>query len=146
MMKQEKLVISGRTDSGCRQRLSGNMLAEPGQQLHTTSETMESDLALAGWYGLHFGSTTHTVGGKLPNAWGIYDMQGNVWEWCNDWKDSYSSGNATNPKGAQTGFSRVLRGGSWGGNADYCRSAYRGSHSPDERLHNIGFRVFRCAQ
>ena len=106
----------------------------------------ENDLALAGWYSSNSSSKTHLVGGKTPNAWGLYDMHGNVWEWCNDWNWSYSSGNASNPTGVQTGSYRVYRGGSWLNNAEDCRSACRYYFTPDSRGSKVGFRVVRHAQ
>ena len=66
------------------------------------------------WYYGNSGSTTHAAGTKIPNELGIYDMSGNVWEWCGDWYGSYSSGSQTNPTGASSGTYRVLRGGGWG--------------------------------
>ena len=93
------------------------------------------------WYGDNSGSKTHVVGIKQPNELGIYDMSGNVWEWCQDWKGSYSSSSQVNPTGANSGYYRVSRGGSWGFNAWYCRSSYRRSIAPDCRSSLLGLRL-----
>ncbi|MFC1528933.1 formylglycine-generating enzyme family protein [Candidatus Latescibacterota bacterium] len=106
----------------------------------------ESDLARAGWYDGNSSSKTHPVGQKEPNAWGLYDMHGNVWERCNDWYDIeyYSKSPTQNPTGAQTGSSRVRRGGSWDDDAYFCRSASRsGSLGPGYGYTHVGFRVVR---
>ncbi|MBT3192574.1 MAG: SUMF1/EgtB/PvdO family nonheme iron enzyme [Verrucomicrobia bacterium] len=84
---------------------------------------------------------TVQVGSFKPNAWGLYDMHGNVWEWCQDWYGDYPSGGATDPRGASSGSGRVLRGGSWYVYARDCRSASRVGSAPSVRGFVIGFRV-----
>jgi len=95
------------------------------------------------WYNGNSGSKTHTVGTKPPNELGIYDMSGNVWEWCADWYDKnyYASSPSNNPQGPSSGTSRVLRGGCWVNNVYGCRSAYRSWYNPDVRYNSVGFRV-----
>jgi len=91
------------------------------------------------WY---FTDTTHPVGTKQPNAWGLYDMHGNVGEWCRDWDaDHLPGGEVTNPTGPPSGTLRVVRGGSWLFDAESCRSALRWSKPPADRREIVGFRV-----
>ena len=99
-----------------------------------------------GWYDANSSNTTHPVGQKPANAWGLYDMHGNVWEWCWDRFGSYPSGAQTDPIGASSGSICVLRGGGWGNLAQYARSASRISGNPGVRYYNLGFRVARNAQ
>jgi len=86
---------------------------------------------------------THPVARKQPNAWGLYDMHGSVWEWCQDWKGDYPSGSTTDPIGPSSGSYRVVRGGSWGNEAVYCRSANRFGNSPEKGGNDLGFRLVR---
>jgi len=93
------------------------------------------------WYGDNSGGTTHPVGQKLPNPWGLYDMHGNVREWCEDWFDTYVGGIAVDPQGPATGSDHLIRGGTWDNNARDCRSANRDSAPPGNDNDNFGFRV-----
>jgi formylglycine-generating enzyme required for sulfatase activity len=97
-----------------------------------------------GWFG-NSDSSTHPVGEKKPNAWGLYDMHGNVWEWCQDWYSAYPSGSAMDPTGATSGSNRVLRGGGWSTLARFCLSADRGGSTPENRDDYLGFRVLRSS-
>jgi formylglycine-generating enzyme required for sulfatase activity len=83
---------------------------------------------------------TAEVGSYLPNAYGLYDMHGNVWEWCLDWDGTYPE-TVSPPLGAESGSYRVLRGGGWSSQARGCRSAYRNSRRPDNRYNLVGFRA-----
>jgi formylglycine-generating enzyme required for sulfatase activity len=95
------------------------------------------------WYKKNSGETTHHVGKKKPNSLGLYDMSGNVFEWCWDWYDEYESGAQTDPRGASSGIVRVLRGGSWLINAWYLRSAFRDCYTQMSSHYNVGFRLVR---
>jgi len=95
------------------------------------------------WYDGNSGIKTHEVGLKQPNEIGIYDMSGNVYEWCWDWKGDYTSPSQTNPKGPSSGEYRVLRGGCWYSVARNCRVANRGSSMPGFRNSSLGFRLAR---
>lgn len=102
----------------------------------------ELDLGRAAWYDGNSGRKTHSVGLKEPNKFGLYDMHGNVIEWCQDWfdKDYYKNSPGTDPTGPNSGHGRVVRGGSWGNIAWYCRCAFRNTSNP-ENPNFLGFRV-----
>jgi formylglycine-generating enzyme required for sulfatase activity len=92
------------------------------------------------WYGHNSGSKTHEVAQKAPNAWGLYDMLGNVWQWVADWFGNYASGPQSDPSGAASGQYRALRGGSWGGDARYVRGSDRLRLVPGNRVSGFGLR------
>ena len=97
-----------------------------------------SDVA---WFDDNSGSETHPVGSKSPNELGLYDISGNVWEWCSDWYGTYSSSSQMNPTGPSSGSNRVVRGGSWFNDAGNCRSSYRGYGAPHGVYSGLGLRL-----
>ncbi len=103
----------------------------------------DSGLGEHAWYDSNSGYKTHPVGQKRPNAWGLYDMHGNVWEWCQDWYAAYTGGSVTDALGFPSGVYRVYRGGSWGRYPWDCRSARRDFGSPADRSNSQGFRLAR---
>lgn len=100
------------------------------------------------WYSENSDKRTHPVGQKRPNVWGLYDMHGNVWEWCQDryYENYYEQSPRENPQGPSSGTSRLLRGGSWSVNHFGCRSARRGDFPPDSIDRDVGFRVVCVAR
>lgn len=106
-----------------------------GNRLHQTDYFL--------WYDVNSYNKTHTVGQKDPNPWGLYDMHGNVWEWCQDWIAKYPSEDVTDPSGSSSGPLAVLRGGSWSQSLWNCRSAYRLESSIESKDGGRGFRLLR---
>jgi len=105
-----------------------------------------TDLGKYAWYCDNSDLQTHPVGRKRPNAWGLYDMHGNVLEWCLDWHGEYPGGSVSDPQGLSSCSDRVFRGGSWSRWLDWngprlCRSAYRNSYDPEYWYRDIGFRA-----
>jgi formylglycine-generating enzyme required for sulfatase activity len=154
--------FQGQSDSPSRpvERLSWNMVqpfcTQTGLRLPTEAEweyacragtTTErygvlNDIA---WYSQNWTTYgTQPVAGKLPNALGLYDTLGNVWEWCQDWFGAYSLGSVTNPTGPATGTYRTLRDGDWNSPSKYCRASQRvGNYDPNALTYSLGFRVVR---
>lgn len=119
--------------------------ARAGSESAYTFGSETGALGRYAWYKKNAGKETHPVGELTPNAWGLYDMYGNVHEWCQDWFDReyYSRSPSHAPQGPAEGLARSLRGGDWGSEEWYCRSASRSLSSPDRRSNRVGFRLVK---
>jgi formylglycine-generating enzyme required for sulfatase activity len=133
---------AGRLPEGYEYTLPTEAQWEYACRAGTTGDYAGS-LDAMGWYD---GGTTHAVGQNQANAWGLYDMHGNVWEWCLDWYGTYPGGTVTDPTGAPSGSNRVNRGGSWFNSPPSCRSASRGRNTPGYRNFSLGFRLALAPQ
>jgi formylglycine-generating enzyme required for sulfatase activity len=114
----------------------------------TTAYSFGDDVTQLGeyaWYDQNAGNTTHPVGQRKPNAWGLYDMHGNVWEWVQDWYGAYAAATVTDPQGPASGSDHVFRGGGWSISAGPCRAAYRYGAPYGHRLAYLGLRLLRMA-
>ena len=141
----EKLKASGQLPAGREFRLpteaEWEFAARGGNSSQGYQYSGSSTLSSVAWYEDNCYAATHPVKLKRANELGLYDMSGNVKEWCYDWYGNYSSSSQTNPKGPSTGSRRVLRGGSWSSDAQYCRVANRDCSSPDGRSRYGGLRL-----
>jgi formylglycine-generating enzyme required for sulfatase activity len=130
---------AGRLPEGYEYTLPTEAQWEYACRAGTTGE-YAGNLDAMGWYESNSGKTTHEVGGKRANAWGLYDMHGNVWEWCLDWYGDYAGGNVIDPRGASDTI-RVNRGGCWKNQADNCRATNRNINARDSHHNWLGFRL-----
>jgi len=108
-----------------------------------SNDDYAGDLEKLAWYEANSGGKTHPVGRKQPNAWGLYDVHGNVQEWCQDWYDTYSSETVTDPPGPESGSEKVIKGGGWHSLAASCRCASRVIGLPINHYFYVGFRLVR---
>ena len=115
--------------------------AKGGRQSRGFEYSGNTNIDYVAWYGINSASKTHPVATKSPNELGIYDMTGNVWEWCQDWYGNYIISSQTNPTGPASGAGHVRRGGGWVDAVTDCRSAFRCGDSSDYRYHSLGLRL-----
>lgn len=136
----ERERTAGRLPAGYEYTLPTEAQWEYGCRAGTTG-IYAGELSAMAWYDANSGGETHPVAQKQPNAWGLFDMHGNVQEWCADWYGGYPGGRVNDPTGMAIGQFRVLRGGAWNGPAGSCRSAFRYWSPTNTGTRDIGFRL-----
>ena len=140
-------LVAGRLPAGWAYRLPTEAEWEYASRAGSTNRFSYGEdpgyaqLANYAWSDVNSGGTTHAVGGKQSNRWGLYDMSGNVYEWCFGWYGNYPGGSVTDPQGWGSGSLCVFRGGSWYSSGGRCRSAFRYDYLPSSRSFNFGLRV-----
>jgi formylglycine-generating enzyme required for sulfatase activity len=144
--RRYRLPSEAQWEYACRAGTTGRRFFSPALSVRTASgedQLEESQLFEYAWFLGNSGMRTHAVGGRRASAWGLCDMYGNVWQWCQDWYDEgyYANSKIDNPAGPTEGSLRVMRGGSCFNNSWYCRSAYRFGQAPAFRYGDLGFRV-----
>ncbi len=125
---------------------AGSTTALPNGELTEKSCGYDPNLDAIGWYCYNSNNEIQPVAQKIPNNWGLYDMHGNVREWCIDWYSSYPLVRVTDPTGPKSGIYRINRGGGWVYNAMYCRSANRIGYFPDLQHYFLGFRLLKIPE
>jgi sulfatase modifying factor 1 len=142
---QEFLRRSNNRTSGGQFRLpteaEWEYAARGGHMRHKDRQPDVVQISEIGWHLENSGGKTHPVKGKIPNQLGLYDMIGNVWEWCSDWYDTYKSKSLTNPTGPVSGALRVTRGCSYMDQSHFCRPVMRWHEHPESKMASIGFRI-----
>ncbi len=131
--------------TGCHFRLpteaEWEYAARGGKKTHSYRYSGKKKIGGVAWFLDNSGNKTHNVKGKSPNELGLYDMSGNVWEWCADWYEKYGHGSLVDPQGPAEGVYHVLRGGCWNSNDWYCRVSNRSFNNPDHGSNGYGFRL-----
>jgi formylglycine-generating enzyme required for sulfatase activity len=140
----EREQAAGRLPAGWAFNLPTSAQWEYACRAGTTGD-YAGDVEAMAWYDTNSDDTTHPVAQKQPNAWGLYDMHGNVYQWCLDWAGSYTGEPETDPTGPATGSNRVMRGGAWDVGAPQCRSAGRVGDDHRSRFYSLGFRAVLVA-
>ncbi|MCL4503148.1 MAG: SUMF1/EgtB/PvdO family nonheme iron enzyme [Deltaproteobacteria bacterium] len=135
-----RLPTEAEWEYACR---AGGAAALGDRELTALFREHDPFLEAVAWYCGNSARHAHPVGVKNPNAWDLYDMHGNVMEWCQDWYGEYPAGAAVDPTGPPTGVARVIRGGSWFSSAKNCRAACRAKRAPDSRSHYVGLRLVK---
>jgi formylglycine-generating enzyme len=143
---QEFCIEASRLIQGAEIRLPTEAEWEYACRAGTQGRYSGGSLNDLGWYNWNSGQHVHAVKGKSPNPWGLYDMHGNVYQWCLDWIAEYSTNPVSDPIGPNSGKNRIVRGGSWSCESQSCRSASRGADPTEYHANDLGFRLCISAQ